>query len=409
MFDFSKKSYYLYLILNLLRSNGVLSRTQIGDMTSLRPATVSEITKELLDSGLIHATGTASQGKGRNQVLLSLNDNLLCAFGVSIGANGFDILAGTSKGKILYQQHSGFPTDCPPQEILSRITQALLTIKGKLSNRRILGLGVGDPGLIDAQRERSLFSSQMEHWRDIPLKAHLSDALNLPVYLEGADRLQALGERTFGLAQETQDFVCVQLGDGIGLSMMMGGKLLRGHNGAAGEFGHMHTRSGDRPCACGSFGCLETTASLSAVLHRAASAISRGAVSQLPAKNFTFEHFKQAAADGDKLCLNILHDAAHDIGDALSDVINLINPGMVIFHGPLSEIGGDFLSVIESCVRRQAIGISTRDLQFCVSNLKQNAAPLGGITMVFDNVLLTESFTHLSTVFPAQGEDGILG
>ncbi|MEN6314492.1 MAG: ROK family transcriptional regulator [Clostridiaceae bacterium] len=403
MFDLTKKEYNTFLLLNIINKYGAKSRTQLCEITGLRPATISNITKELLDSGIILEKGSTNSGRGRNQILLSMNYDYLCAIGINIEADEITFILATLHGNILKKVNKDITSLTSVKQITNLIIEVLESIIEELKDKKILGVGVGDPGLVDIKGEYSIFSSQLKVWGNIPLKSMLERELNLPVRLEVNDRLKALGQRKYGLAANCEDFICVQLGEGIGISIISGNTLIRGFNGAAGEMGHIRVNNGNsNVCICGSSDCLETYASLGTILSQAKDAVGRGVMSVLKKSGsdnstVTFQDFKKAVEQKDKLCLNILENAANYIGIALSNVVNILDPKMIIFEGIMCELGNELFNPIISSVYRNSLSNISQNLEFKISELKDLSAPLGAITMVIDEFLMSGYFEKIIT------------
>jgi predicted NBD/HSP70 family sugar kinase len=175
---------------------------------------------------------------------------------------------------------------------------------------------------------------------------------------------------------------------------------MRGYTGTAGEMGHTKVAGNGRMCSCGSYNCLETIASINAILAQVKEAVSNGALTKLrdiapDPGNITLSDLRQALAANDKLCRNIVENAGTHIGTALSNVINLINPQLVIFEGPMSELGDAFLDSIKASVYKNSLSFATAGLSFRVSELGDLSAPLGAVTTIADEFFMTEYFNRL--------------
>lgn len=399
MLEFTRKEYNSYLLLNLINKYGAISRTHLFELTGLRAATITDIIKELLDKEIIKEEGVANCGRGRNQKLLKIYDDYLCALGISIEVDEITFLVSTFNGKILKKVIKSITSCIQVDQIISLILEVSESLIKEYSHKRILGVGLGDPGVLDVKRELSLFSSQFKGWGNIPFKSLLETSLKLPVLLENNDRLKALGEMKYGLAKNVDNFICLQLGggSGIGLSIVADGNLLRGFNAVSGEIGHIHVNDNNNVCVCGNFGCLETIASLAAIKSQIKSALNQGVSSIIrdfidDIDNISFESIKKAVSLNDKLCINIIENAGNHIGMALSYAINILNPEMVIFESKMSELGDVLLNPIKSAVYKNSLNLVISNLVFVISDLKELSAPLGAITMIFDEFLREEYF-----------------
>jgi len=404
MINLNTRKYKTYLVLNIINQYGSISRTKLAEITEFRPATITELIKDLLAKNLIKEEGFSNTGRGRNQILLEINNDYLCAVGISIEPDNITYIVSTVNGQILKKVDQEISKKSKPEQITDMISSQLLDLINEFKDRHILGIGIGDPGLVDATGEYSVFSSQLKMWQNIPLKSIVKKVTDLPVKIERNDNLKALGENKYGFAKGYNDFICVQLGEGIGISIVANGAVVKGGAGAAGEMGHTVITSQGKICACGSYACVETQASLNVIISEIKSAILNGASSAIKkyaanVNNITVENIKSALKENDKLCMNIIEHAASIIGTALSNVINILNPELLIFSGTLIELGEPFLEAIKNKVNRSALSIATANLEFKISELKDLSAPLGAVTMIFDEFFLTDYFGVLCSKY----------
>jgi predicted NBD/HSP70 family sugar kinase len=400
MIDFNSKKYKIFFILNLIYHYESISRTQLGDITEYRAATISDLVKELLDKDLIKEKGSSNAGRGRNQILLELNNDYLCAIGISIEPNEIMYIVSTIKGDILKTEKQNIPKNSTPSYVVELIISEITKLMDLYREKRILGIGIGDPGLVYKKGDYTVFSSQFKSWENIHLKSIVKDAIKLPVRIESNDNLKALGEKKYGLAKGISDFICLQLGEGIGISIVANNQLVKGAIGAAGELGHTIVTPNDKICICGSYGCIEASASLSAIIAELKRAVSLGSNTIIREfcknpEDISLEDIKKALDLKDKLCLNVVLQAANLIGIALANAINILNPELVIFEGLMIELGDCFLNTIIQKVNENALAITNKHLSFKITELKDNAASLGAVTLIFEDFLKTDYFYKL--------------
>jgi len=190
------------------------------------------------------------------------------------------------------------------------------------------------------------------------------------------------------------DFVYIGVGMGIGACIFMDGRLYRGCGGSAGEFGHMTVDENGPLCSCGNTGCLEVLASCTAILQAVRAAIQKGVSSKVSdwvksdLDRISIEIIARAAKENDTLAFRVLFDAVYHIGVALADLVNLLNPSIVVFGGPLFREAGDLLlEPLKNVIRQRALEKSANEVQLKISTLGSEAGALGAARVVSEKVL----------------------
>jgi glucokinase len=226
---------------------------------------------------------------------------------------------------------------------------------------RVLGVGVGVPGIVDFGTgiiEISVSKGWLEG--GIKVREFLESALGLPVYVANRSRVAALGEYQVGMGYGVSNLIYLFLGQGIVAGTVIDGRLYLGPGSSAGEIGHVSVVPDGPLCDCGNHGCLEVYATEAAILARAralakeepGSLLQRAVDSHL--ERLTVEHVIQSARQGDACALAVLDEAGTQVGVAVSTLINLFNPEMVIIGGPIGSLAGQLLldPVIKEAQRR---------------------------------------------------------
>ena len=233
-------------------------------------------------------------------------------------------------------------------EIVEVIAGEVRTLRAdpRVSGRGALAVGVAAPGMVDTGEGVWLHGLRLSGIEQVPLRTALEQAVAAPVLLEDEARCLAhLEAGRLGTAQGS-DLLLLYLGSGVGAGLVLGGELYRGHRGLAGEVGHLVVEDrGDR-CPCGNAGCLETVASVPAVIRRIQRRLQEGVFSSLraagEARGLTIEHIRRAAESGDRLALASIAEIGRAIGDACGKTIMILNPGTLCIGGPVAALG-DFL------------------------------------------------------------------
>jgi len=222
----------------------------------------------------------------------------------------------------------------------------------------------------------------------------LEKEFGMPSVLDDSARMMALAEKHFGLGRETGDFLFIEVGMGIGASIFIDGKLYRGPGGSAGELGHMTVDENGPLCSCGNNGCLEAMASCAALIQAVRAGIQQGVNSKISElvdgdlSRISIEIVVQAARENDTLALRVLDEAVSHIGVVVADVINLLNPKVVIFGGPLFREGKELLlDRLRQVIRQRALEKSANEVQLKLSSLRSEAAALGAARLISEEVL----------------------
>ncbi len=251
---------------------------------------------------------------------------------------------------------------------------------------KIHGIGVGAPngnyftGSID-------FAPNLLWKGRIPLAHMLSEALDgIPVALTNDANAAAIGEMTYGAARGMKDFIEITLGTGVGSGIVVGGKLVYGHDGFAGEIGHTIIRRNGRMCGCGRQGCLETYTSATGVARTAREYLEiredDSLLRQINIEDITSKDVYDAAVKGDKLALEIFESTGAILGEALADAVAYTSPEAIILFGGLTKAGDLLIAPTQRHMEMNLLNIYKNKVKILVSELKESdAAVLGASAM----------------------------
>jgi predicted NBD/HSP70 family sugar kinase len=229
----------------------------------------------------------------------------------------------------------------------------------------------------------------MAQWKNVRLQAIFEDEFHMPCLLEDSVRTMATAERHFGLGRDVDDFLFIEVGMGIGAAIFIEGKLYRGGGGKAGEFGHITVDENGPLCSCGNNGCLESVASCAAIIQAGRLAIERGVDSRIrdlaggDLNQISMEVIAQAAAENDSLAFRVLQEASSYIARGLADLVNLLNPRLIIFGGALFRAAPQLLAdPLRRVIRQRSLEKSSNDVQLRISPLGGEAGAFGASWMI---------------------------
>jgi N-acetylglucosamine repressor len=317
-------------VLVTIKTEGPISRTEISQRTGLSAATVSGITADLISSGLVFEKEEGDSSGGRRPILLALNPRGGFVIGLKLSETNItaaltDLEATIiAKDTCLLAGHSVTEVvDCIVKIVRKLIAQN--TIRKDL----LLGVGIGLAGIIDAG-SGVLRHSPIFGWRDIPLKATLQDRLGVPIYVDNDVNTLTLTEQWFGAGQGVENFLTVTVGRGVGMGIVIHGKLYHGSGGGAGEFGHTVVDPEGELCDCGKRGCLETMIADPWLLRKAHESYIENSI---PTRVNDVNELIKIAREGDPVAVAIYAEAGKALAQALANLINVLSPELVIISG----------------------------------------------------------------------------
>ncbi|MEX0906730.1 MAG: ROK family protein, partial [Gemmatimonadota bacterium] len=221
------------------------------------------------------------------------------------------------------------------------------------------GVGIGSPGPLD-RKTGTVINTPNLGWRNFPLRDLISNAVGLPATLDNDANCATYGEWWLGAGRDVQTLVGLTLGTGIGGGIVLNGEIFHGVSDAAGEIGHMTIEANGRKCKCGNYGCLEAYASGPAIALRAVEGIEAGAESLLPAlvggklESITAATVYEGVVLGDPYANDVMRETAKFLGAGVANMINVLNPEMVVITGGVTRAGDHLFSPLRAEVRKRA-------------------------------------------------------
>lgn len=309
--------------------------------------------------------------------------------GVDLG--GTKILCGVFSEKLecLGRSKKSTKAQRGADAVLDRVAACVLEAIDEcdLHVKQARGLGIGAPGACDPDNGTVIFAPNL-NWKNLPLKKELEKRLNLPVFIENDCNLQTLGVYAKELQSKPKSLVGIFLGTGIGAGIILDGKPFSGFNRTAGEIGHMVLQVGGPKCACGNKGCFEALASRSAIFKLIESAVKEGQKTSLTdllgpgLEDMRSGDLRKAIKRGDKLVERIVEEAAEYTGIAVANVINLLNPEVVVIGGGLMDaLEDDMMAIIIETAHDYAMNGTDHGIEILPSKLGDDAGITGGAVL----------------------------
>jgi len=361
-------------------------------MVSVSRATVSGIVSELLEAGVLEEVGEGMSTGGRPPIKLRYRPDSRMVVGVVLFDNQIQAALTDMEGNPLnYLEIPIYQTT--PESMLCSMKEAALQILEGVPRDRVLGVGVGTPGLVDFETG-VIEISVSKGWLKggIRVQELLERELELPVYVANRSRVAALGEYQVGVGHGISNLIYLFLGQGIVAGVVIDGQLYLGSGSGSGEIGHVSVAPEGPLCDCGNRGCLECYATEAAILAHARS-IARENVDSLlqeavdgHLERLTMVQVIQAARQDDPSALAVLTDAGTKVGFAVSILIDLFDPEMVIIGGPIGSNAGEFLlpPVIREAQLR-TLPRSLRKTRIVVGELGTKAVAIGAAVLAINH------------------------
>jgi glucokinase len=310
---------------------------------------------------------------------------------VGVDLGGTKILAGVFTQQLKCVGRSKISTKAQrgPEEVIDRIARAVQDAVDEcdFNIRQIKGVGLGAPGAVDPESGRVLFAPNLA-WEDFPIKKELEKRLDIPVFLENDTNICTLGVHVAELDSKPRTMVGIFIGTGIGAGIILDGRLYSGFNHGAGEIGHMVLEVGGPKCSCGNQGCFEALAGRQAIFRRIQIAVKEGKKTVLTEMlgedlaDMRSGDLRKAIRRGDKLVDRIIEETAEYIGIAVGNVINLLNPEVVVLGGGVIDaLEDEMMAIIGETARDYALSGIGKGIEIVATKLGDNAGITGGAVL----------------------------
>ena len=320
------KSTNINLILNKIHEHGSVSRARIAEQTGLTAATVTNLTAELIKSGIIVESVQGTSTGGRRPVMLEFNNRQYAIFSIYIGSRTLEIGVVDFDGQII--SYKCFDID--KQMSFDSICDIILNEYNKCQadlNKKIISVGVGLHGSVDYENGNWVFAPNLE-WHNIPIRSILSLKIGIPVFVDNDVKLMAKGEMWYGGAKNISDFAFIYVGEGVGGAAIINRELYRGVSNAGGEIGHCTVDIHGAMCSCGNRGCLQTKTNKNAILEYA---------KQLGCNVTSCDEIVELAINGDDICGKVMDNEALYLSVGVKTLINVYNPKRVVLNSDIKN------------------------------------------------------------------------
>ncbi len=365
------------MILDIIKEKRPISRAEITKITKLSPTSVGRIVGELCEQGLVRETELSSGGVGRKAIMLDIDPQAVFSIGVDIGKKVVRFGVMEFSGKLLYELpvgHTAVETEAGRTIDLIADTINRLVREQGLEGSKLIGIGIGVPGVIDHERGVVQYSSTLG-WRNVPLALHIKERTGIDTVIDNDLKVKILAEYLSGSARGSKKTALIELGTGVGSSLIIDGEIFRGGSNSAGELGHTTLDPNGNLCECGKRGCLQTYIDESAILHEANRIVEIGDIGQL------FE----AARGDESWAQEIISRTSLYIGIAINNIVCMYNPDAVILSGNMVENYSDIVPLIEEQCAQVVWEPFRGGFKILASDLKEQSIVIGAASLVLNN------------------------
>ena len=372
--------------------NGHTSNAEICSRFNVSLPTSMSLLNQMMDDGIVSKTGRGKSEGGRKPDLYGMQEHSF--FVLSIHIERFRIKLAIIDNNHSIVKESTLTSEISPEsnivDLLYEQSQNLLK-SARLKMKDLMGVGISMPGLVSAEAGKN-FTYYLSEQEPESLKEKFEKKFRQPVVILNDAKSACLAEFRFGLARNKSNVLVISMDWGIGLGIIMGGKMHSGESGFAGEFGHIPMTEDGLLCHCGKRGCLETEASGLALVRRTKEGLKAGQTSVL--NNLSEKELDKlepeviidAANKGDQFAINVLSEIGIKLGKGIAILIQIFNPELVILEGKIAEAKQFITTPIHQSMNTYCMMQLKERTEIVLSELGSNSSLFGGTIAVMDNI-----------------------
>ncbi|GAA4908243.1 ROK family transcriptional regulator [Streptomyces coeruleoprunus] len=379
-----------YDVLRRIIAASPVSRQEVAAATGLSLATVATLVGELLDLGMLTEVGFEDSDGGRPRGLIAVDAAGGALIGVDVAETYVHVeLFDLALNVLARADEELRPADSRPEEVVAHIADAVRSVveQSGVPDERVLGVGVSMPGQVDREGGVSVYAPNWD-WHDVPLLDLLAERVPYPLYLDNPLRACTVAELWFGAARGREDVVVVNLGTGVGAGLALGGALHRGITNSAGEWGHTTLVLDGRPCHCGNRGCVETYVGAPGIMQNLRELSPHSPLLHPDDQTATIAALAAAVAEGDHVAVAALQETARCLGAAVADLVNLLNPEMIVLSSWVAaRLGQPLLHAVREQVARHALRRPLDAVEIVLSPIPSDPVSLGAATFALKGAL----------------------
>jgi len=382
-------------IIEYLYSNGRASNPELAKLTNMSSPTINKLLSELVALGVVQELGQGDSIGGRRPNLYGINPNAKYIVSIDIDCRMINMGVFNLQNEAVSGIITYFDDIKNKKLVFEGIFKRLDTLLEGLNfkTNQFLGIGISLPGLIDTKTGKTYSDLLID---GMSLEEAFKNRYQLPAFTGNDSRMMALGEQAFGAARNKENALCINICDGIGMGIIVNGKIYKGKSGFAGELGHINVVDDGVLCTCGKKGCLETVASGSALVLHAQQGIADGKqslIAEMVSNDLDAIRVStiiEALENGDAFAIELISQAGAYLGKGLAGLIHIFNPETVIIGGKVAGAKHFLLDPIQQSLNKYTIHRIKQDTEIIVSTLEGKVKLLGVVAMVMDTLFEKE-------------------
>jgi len=362
------------IVLKTIQNYGPISRSEIAKKYKISSTTVTAAVRELIQQGLVYEDGVGKSSGGRKPILVKFFSDSKFIIAVAI-TNSYIIIAETNlEAKIRRQKK--FPVNNLTGKLfidylIKSVNQFL---KAYPDLTKCIGISITSPGIIDVNKAVICENTKLK-LKNIPLKEMMEKQFKLKIWLENDANAIVLAEKRFGEYRKFKNLIYITIDDGVGAGIVVNEHIFRGCSGGTGEFGHTTIDRNGILCDCGNRGCLENYVNWPAIYSKVLSSIEQGKHTMMlelakgDINRITPSIFRSALEKNDQLAKEIITDTAAYLATGIVNLVNLLNPDIIILGGKVAYDNHFLISQVKKLVFQQALTNLTNKLEICPISL----------------------------------------
>lgn len=391
----SKNAMLKKRIINYYIYNGNSTISELSRALDISIPTVTKLIEEMCTAGVINTYGKLETTEGRHPHLYGLNPESGYFIGVDLNLGSVNIGLMNFNGEMIEYHMEVEHHITNSAEGLEQLCKLITDFIGSLGidPERILNVNVNVSGRVNPELG---YSYSWFNFGEEPLSQIIGDKIGYEVTVDNDSRAMTYGEYLCGNITTKKNVIFINLSWGLGLGIIIDGKIYSGNSGFAGEFGHYPTYDNEEICHCGKKGCLETEASGKAICRKLVERVNRGEASLLAKdiinnpESIGLNQIIDAVNREDVLCIDLVEEVGFKLGRHIAGLINIFNPEEVIVGGVLSQVGDYIVQPIRTAIRKYSLNLVNRDTNVSLSRLKDKAGMVGACMLarsrIFENM-----------------------
>jgi predicted NBD/HSP70 family sugar kinase len=370
-------------LLKLIREGDGATRADLAKRTGLARSTITQRLEQLQGLGLLKEVGGGPSTGGRPPMKLAFNEDAAVVLAADLGATHSRLAVTNLGGRVLAEDRGDIEITLGPEAVLDWVEQRLHGLLDQVGADRgsVAGIGIGVPGPVEHATGMPRNPPIMPGWDGFPIPERLASNFGAPVLVDNDVNIMALGEH-WASWRDVEHLLFVKVGTGIGCGIVIGGRVHRGADGAAGDLGHVRIPVDedhvDVICSCGNVNCLEALAGGGAMARR----LSAEGVEVRDSRALV-----ELARGGLPAAVQLIRHSGRLIGEVLAAAVNFYNPSVIVVGGDVAGAQEQLLASIREVVYQRSLPLATRHLRIVSSPLDDRAGVVGAAAMVTERVL----------------------